>query len=387
MTASLPRISFKSFLAGLAIIVLGYVGLFAYLGMSAQSTQLLLEARLATQTVLVDRPLKNTNASVVAMPSAPEITADDTATIETSETDNIDAEEPLPQAEVSEEDLADENQSLEDIIGQQAKSLREAPIDGFYEDSEFGKLPIAKSRFQTPFEVYKRPYVLNLNKPFIALGIEDFGLSDAFSQAALDALPSNVSMLLSPYSSAPDGWVQKARKDGHEVWLQLPVERLSFPLDDPGAKGLLTRVSLQYNQERLKWLLGRASGYTGVAAYTDSALNNAGPMFTDIARDIFSRGLGFFELNPSNNSFFKPIALEQDIPHIQSFGSIEIVDPQGEAMKAVLQGVSTYGGAIATIQPTPRNLESLASWIEEQEEKGIAIIPLSAIANPDVERN
>ena len=385
MIASLPPISFKSFLIGLGLVLIGYAGLFAYLAMNAQSTQLLLEARLATQTVLVDRPLVEAASAVPVS----EVSSDADTIIETSQSEAIETDEPTLQDAIREE-INGENgdeESLEDIVGKQAKSLRKAPIKGFYEDSAFGKLPIAKSPLQTPFEVYKRPYILNLAKPFIALGVEDFGLSRELSQEALDALPSNVSLLLSPYASTPENWVKKAREDGHEIWLNIPVERKIFPLDDPGAKGLLTRVSLQYNQERLKWLLGRATGYAGIAAYTDPALENAGPMFANIAKDMFERGLGFFELNPSNDSFFRPIAVSEDIPHIQSFGSIEVVDPQNERVKALLNAVKTNGGVIATVQLTPRNIQSLSKWIEAQEKRGIAIIPLSAIANPDIERN
>lgn len=156
-------------------------------------------------------------------------------------------------------------------------------------------------------------------------------------------------------------------------------------MEDPGAKGLLTRVSIQYNQERLQWLLGRATGYAGVAAYTDSALENAGSMFNNIARDIFKRGLGFLELNSNEDSFFAPILEEEHVPRTATQQFIDIVDPQRPEVASVLEDIETLGGAVVVVRPSPRNIPALKRWLESLQKRGIEIVPVSAVAQANKE--
>jgi hypothetical protein len=364
--------SFKTFMVGLLGVFAVYAALVAYLLFARAQTLRGLEERLASQTVLIDRGDVSEAVAHHDMGEAQTI-RDSTKEVSVAET---------PHAESHGEGL-----SLEELVGRQAKSLRQSPVPGFFEETEYGLLPVAKSPMQTPFEIYKKPFTLNLSKPYIAVGIKNFGLSKALSESMIAALPSSVSFILSPYSADPEEWVQKARADGHEVWLQLPIENNRFPLDDPGAKGLLTRVSLQYNQERLAWLLGRATGYTGIAAFTDSALNNSGAMFKNMARDIFGRGLGYFELNTASDSFFGGLATDTGKPHTQAFALLDIIDPQSPALKTVQAHIDAEGGAVVTVNPSPNNIVSLGRWLSELEKQGIISVPVSAIADPYIERN
>ena len=366
--------SAKTFGFGLIGVALLYLALFAYAAIKKDYTYASFESRLASQTVLIDRP---------------ETFVRTQAAIETTDTlEEGDLAEAPPGEETTQESAEQsEEEDLENIVSKQALSLRESPVPGFYEETQFGLLPVAKSPAQTPFQVYKKPFVLNHDKPYLAVAVENFGLSAELSQQMIDELPSSVSFILSPYSSQPDKWTQKARQDGHEIWLHLPMENNDFPLMDPGAKGLLTRVSLQYNQDRLQWVLGRATGYAGIAAYTDNALDNAGPMFRDIAKDVFKRGLGFFELNNELGSFFTPLADESKAPNTQNDLTLDLISLQNPDLKRLLSNVKGQGKGTLLVSPTSRNIPTLKKWLESLQKRGIEPIPISAAAAPDLERN
>ena len=203
------RFSLKSFGFGVAGVVLLYAALFIYAATKKDYTYASFESRLASQTVLIDRH------EAITRPQK---------TIETG-----DALEESDHAEAPTEEKSEE-EVLEDIVSKQALSLRQSPVPGFYEETEYGFLPVAKNPQQTPFQVYKKPFVLNHDKPYLAVAVDHFGLSTELSQQMIDDLPSTVSFILSPYSSQPDKWMQKARQDGHEVWLHLPLENNDFPL-------------------------------------------------------------------------------------------------------------------------------------------------------------
>src|SRR5690606_39296034 len=57
---------------------------------------------------------------------------------------------------------------------------------------------------------------------------------------------------------------------GHEVMLDLPMEPMDYPKNDPGPKALFTHLAQQENIERLHWVLGRSVGYVGVTNFMGS---------------------------------------------------------------------------------------------------------------------
>ncbi|MCB9980989.1 MAG: divergent polysaccharide deacetylase family protein [Rhodospirillales bacterium] len=360
------RFSFKSFARGMFVVLAIYGASFGYAFLQGDVTREYLQSRLASQSVLIDG-------------------LGEPAFIETQ--DHLGAKD-LVEAPSSThgskqnntENSHEENTRLENIVDKSAKALSEAPVEGLFEDSAFGRLPIAKNAIETPFAAYRKPFVLNQGRPFIAVAVEQFGLSNALSEEMIAALPSSVSFILTPYSQSPEKWTREARTDGHEVWLHLPMENKNFPLEDPGAKGLLTRVSLQYNQDRIQWLMGRTTGYAGVAAYTDDTLDNAGQMFKNMAHDLFKRGLGFLELNREETSFFEPIAEEMHAPHTEVQSYIDVVDPQRPAIKKALEQIDAQGGTLVVVRPSPRNIPALKRWLESLQKRGIEIVPVSAVA-------
>lgn len=134
------RFSFKAFGLGLVGVAVVYAGLFGIAFIRSETTFESLQARLASQTVLVDRSAQ----------------AEAVETVDHLDTHDL-VEAP---AAVDEHSHASSRQeeTLEDVLGSPSKALGDAPIDGFYEDSEYGRLPIAKSEFETPFSVYRKPF-------------------------------------------------------------------------------------------------------------------------------------------------------------------------------------------------------------------------------------
>lgn len=59
----------------------------------------------------------------------------------------------------------------------------------------------------------------------------------------------------------------KARRYGHEVLLQIPMEPFDYPSNDPGPYTLLTDLPPKENIQRLDWLMSRFTGYFGVTNY------------------------------------------------------------------------------------------------------------------------
>src|SRR3546814_2978140 len=91
-----------------------------------------------------------------------------------------------------------------------------------------------------------------------------------------------ISLSFSPYARDIEAQVASARRAGHEVLIDLPIEPLGFPRDDPGPSTLLTSLSLLDNLNRLAWVLGQAAGYVGVTTWQ-------GSQFTPVEAALIAR--------------------------------------------------------------------------------------------------
>jgi polysaccharide deacetylase 2 family uncharacterized protein YibQ len=357
--------STRAFLLGLCVVLGLYLVVLGILAAIEQKTLQELDARLANQSVVIDHIQTGqpeiAPTPVAGLPAKPKEVAE--AVSSTSVADDIAA---LTHANPS------ENPS--------SLALPEAPIDGVYEETAEGILPAALPTGSTPFKEYRKPFVLNRDKPAIAIVVLDYGLSAPLTETLLKELPASVSFVLTPYALDPEHWQKKARANGHELWMQLMVQTKAFPNEDPGAKGLMTNVSIKYNQDRYIWTLARTTGYAGVAAFTDHALDNAGPMFQNIAQNIFQRGLGYLELSPERYSFFEPYAVEADAPAAHSNFALTEINPESQQVADITKMIADIGGAVVTIKPTPKNIDALKAWIASLETQGVQIVPVSAIA-------
>lgn len=403
MLAAVEKIqnSFSStvFLIGLGGVLAVYVALFIYAFAVGGSMLEKLENSLAVETVMIENPHGYVGVA--------EVTHEESAHQEThapKEAHHGDKkghlvatpDHHMPQAIVkgpaAEPQHHNEEQSLSLLLhgdGDAPKSnthaLRKAPIDKITEETPQGLVPVKKPNLPTAFEAYRKPFILNKSRHAVAIVIADYGLSEALSAEILAHMPSPVSLILSPYAAHADSWQKKARSDGHELWMQLPVQTADFPRRDPGIKGLLTEASLAYNEERMEWVLSRTSGYAGLASYTDYVLSKSSPMFTGFFNQVFDRGLGLLELNMGDNGFVAGVARDKKAPYAAAHLSLKSFALDSPEVKAAEAAIKEKQNTVIVVQPTAQNLVQLKNWLMRLENSGVVIAPVSAFAALAVE--
>ena len=79
--------------------------------------------------------------------------------------------------------------------------------------------------------------------PRIAIVIGGLGIGASGTSEALGKLPGPVTFAFTPYGTDLDTLVGRARADGHEILLQVPMEPFDYPDNDPGPQTLLTSLS------------------------------------------------------------------------------------------------------------------------------------------------
>ncbi len=269
-------------------------------------------------------------------------------------------------------------------------ALAPAPDPALVEQSAFGPLPRIGADGREPWQVYARPFDTSDPRPRVAIVISGLGRSAAATEAAIQGLPGAVTLAFLPYGQNLQHLINLARAAGHEVLLNLPMEPIDYPINDPGPNTLLTALSIEQNQNRLNWVLGRVTGYVGVANHMGSRFTASEEAMEPVIDTLKSRGLLFLDSREASRSIGATLATKREVPRA-------IVDrfvDRREASRAVIDAhlseverkANEEGVALAMGQHYPVTIERLRVWIATLEEKGIALSPISAVVDLQEDR-
>ena len=250
-------------------------------------------------------------------------------------------------------------------------------------ESNQGALPIIGPDGREPWMVYGRKVPPAGTKPRLAVIISGLGLSADATKRAIE-LPKEVTLSFSPYGPKLEIDVVSARQAGHEVLLDLPMEPISYPADDPGPHTLLTSLNPSENIARLNWLLGRFKAYVGVINHMGSRFTASPDPLRPILRELKGRGLMFVDSRTTNKSVASDMARQINLPNASNDRFIDH-DPTSRSIDQSLAAAEgqarARGVALVVARPFPVTLERMAEWLPMLETRGIEIVPITAIVD------
>ncbi len=335
---TLEKLDIKALIIGIITVIAIYLLIFIYVSISAPSTIKELESKLTTETYPIDYVEHGKNNTDV----------------ENNNHANINA-------------------------GSSSPITAPKIIEGLFEETPYGKIPIIrKSDNLTSFRAYQRPFTFpeNNSKPIISFALLDYGLSKEQSKNALDLLPPEVSFILSPYSDLPNEWIKMAQDKGHEIWLNIPIQNDKF--SDSGKRTIYHHSTLVKKLKSLRQTLASAQGYVGVSSYSDNGIKTAKEDYSNIAKEIYSRGLGYFETNPDATNIIKNKAFALSAPYINA--DLQIINIRGKNSFITLETAAKEKGHVVALIPNyPKTVKNLAVWIMKVAQADYVIAPVSAI--------
>ncbi|MEQ9331120.1 divergent polysaccharide deacetylase family protein [Thalassobaculum sp.] len=364
--------------AALAVLVIGGTGaLIGWILVNAETT----EARRALQRpqltvpILADGEAPTPNSSASAMPAKP---ADGRAAA-----DPHGKPEPGPGGPDAGHGTPGAMPAAEEPPP--ADGVRLAAVDPtLLETKNDIKLPMVGPDGRQPWSTYGRPFNLDDTRPRVAVVVVGLGLSKELTDHAITDLPGAVSLSFSPYARNIEALMAKARRAGHETLIDLPMEPLDFPRDDPGPSTLLTSLSLVDNLNRLEWVLGRAPGYVGVATWMGSQFSTVEDALMPILQGLKQRGLMFVDSRATSRSIATELASSIQLPRAFNNAFIDST-PSIDAVDRALAGLESIARqqryAVGIARPLPVTLDRLMRWAGTLEAKGLALAPVSAIAD------
>lgn len=212
--------------------------------------------------------------------------------------------------------------------------------------------------------------------PKLAVVVRGLGLRQSATEAAIMKLPAGVTLAFSPYARNLKAWVERAKAQGHEVLVEVPLESKAYPAEDPGPLGLLTTLELKDNTERLDAIIKASSGAIGVFDAMGTKFRESDPHIAPLFAKLKEQNLFYVQGSPG-------IRVGESIIPTATADVVLDERPFRAAIDARLdyaERLARYqGSAIASLNAKPVSFERLVLWIDQAQKKGIVLAKISDV--------
>ncbi len=265
-------------------------------------------------------------------------------------------------------------------IGQDPRMAAQ-PNPDLLEETRFGNLPVTGADGLRPMDQYGRPWS-GARGTRVAIVISGLGLSQTGSQRAVQQLPAGVTLGFAASGNSLQRWMQEARRKGHEILLQIPLEPFDYPTNDPGPGTLLAANPAKENLVLLHQAMARLTNYTGILNYQGGRYLSDEKALRPVLQDMASRGLLFLDDGTSSLSKTETVANGVGLPH--AFADV-VLDGQLQK-QAILRKLDEMeriaarnGTAIGVAMAFDESIDAVRQWSEEAAQRGVEIVGVSAI--------
>ncbi len=272
-------------------------------------------------------------------------------------------------------------------VGQDARTAA-FPNEDLLEDTSDGKIPVIGLDGTRPMDQYARPWS-GARGTRIAIVVGGLGLSQTGTQRAIRELPGEVTLAFAASGNSLQRWMQEARRAGHEILLQLPLEPFDYPQNDPGPYTLRTDMSEAQNLAELHRAMARITNYTGIVNFMGGRFLSRADALEPVMRDVASRGLLFLDDASSAQSLSGTIAGAVSAPH--AFADLQLdTDLSRTAVLKKLDELERIarrnGTAIGIASAFDESVDAIREWCEEAGTRGIEIVGVASLADIPAKR-
>lgn len=247
---------------------------------------------------------------------------------------------------------------------------------------KYGMMPRVASDGTRPLDQYARPVPARASTMArVVVIVGGLGLSQTGTQEAIRLLPPPVTLAFAPYGSSLDRWMQRARQEGHELVLQVPMEPFDYPDNDPGPQTLLTSISADQNIDRLNWLMARVTNYVGVINYTGAKFTSSSEQLAPIMQTLAERGLMYVDDGTSSRSVAEGAADTAHTPFSRADLTIDSTTTPtaiDQRLAQLEQIARSRGLAVGVASALPLSVARITEWAKGLEARGVILIPVSA---------
>lgn len=271
-------------------------------------------------------------------------------------------------------------------VGQDPR-LAHLPDPAVVETTDAGRLPVRGVNGERAFDIYARPWS-GTRGARVTIIVGGLGLSQTGTQRAIAILPEEITLAFAANGNSLQRWMQEARRQGHEILLQVPFEPFDYPANDPGPGTLTIAAGTEANLQTLHTAMARITNYTGITNFMGGRFLSDPTALEPVMRDLAGRGLMFVDDGTSARSLTDRFAKTLAIPFAASDMVLDATQERGYILSKLDDLERTArrnGAAVGVASAFDVSVDAIATWAEEAKARGIEIVSASAVAE-DPER-
>jgi polysaccharide deacetylase 2 family uncharacterized protein YibQ len=255
----------------------------------------------------------------------------------------------------------------------------------FAEPSRHGPLPRIAQDGTRPSDAFAQPRgpasTAKPGAPRVSIVVGGLGVGAAVTADAMRKLPGAVTLAFAPYGNDLARQVARAREAGHEVMLQVPMEPLDYPDNDPGPHTLLTSLDAKENLDRLHWVMSRFQGYVGLVNIMGGRFTASEQSLGQVLREASARGLIYLDDSSSRRSMANQIAGANNLAFAKADLILDRVPTPTDVDRSLgrLESIAQARGiAVGVASALPVSIDRISQWIKGAESRGIQLVPITA---------
>jgi polysaccharide deacetylase 2 family uncharacterized protein YibQ len=214
----------------------------------------------------------------------------------------------------------------------------------------------------------------------IAIVIDDLGLDRKRTEQTI-ALKGPLTLSFLAYANDLPHLTEAARQAGHELLVHVPMEPMSHR-EDMGPNGLAVGLGHDELLRRLRWDLDRFDGYVGINNHMGSRFTGDSESMMAVMEELKARGLLFIDSRTIASTVGADLARRVGVPNASRdvfLDNDRDATAVGERLAVLETTARRYGSAIAIGHPHDGTLKELTAWLATLSEKGLSLVPVSAI--------
>ena len=218
----------------------------------------------------------------------------------------------------------------------------------------------------------------------IAIVLDDFGYA-AGSDWLFErfcALPYPLTLAILPNEGRVRSLIDRARANGHEVLVHLPMEPDDYPHKDPGDDAVLVNQDEKTIRMLVRKAIRRVPGAVGVNNHMGSRATADARTMEQVLREVDRKGMFFLDSRTSPSSVAFAVARRMDVAALSRDLFIDPVDDAASVEKRLWELATLAarnGRAIGIGHDREQTLLALEAVLPRLEARGFHIVPVSKL--------
>ncbi len=230
--------------------------------------------------------------------------------------------------------------------------------------------------------IAKLPQLPGDHPPLVAIVVDDIGYDRQIADQLL-GLDAPLTFSVLPYGPHSREIAAKARSNGHEIMLHLPMQPNEFPAVNPGPGALLSQMTTDEFIGQLKADIDQIPGLKGVNNHMGSAISTSPERMRQIFSILKKRGLYYIDSRTTAETVARPSAELLQIPFTERDIFIDHVETEQfirKQLHELIKRARRQGYAVGIAHPHAITYRVLAEFLPELKQ-AVELVPASMIVD------